>query len=300
MCTKHEIITPDGAKLVVRSYSHKNAHKIPLILNDGIGCAGFAWKYFIDHFKKDHPIIHWNYRGHGESTMGENGASVDMYRIAVDLSQVVSTLKIKNMILCGHSMGVQVALEAQYHLKNKIAGLVLLCGGPGNPGEYWHGSFQRYGKSTLGNLAMKNTILGIAANLQQYSQVLKPIWSYTLPSRLIFELTRLFEVDGTRTNWRDFSPYFADLGRMNPQVFGLFLDAVARHSAKDILPDIAIPTLLVAADRDTFTPAWVVEDMHIAIPKSEFFVVKEGTHIAPIEHPELLNLRVEKFFNTHY
>lgn len=299
MNIKHEIFTNDGAKLVVRYYRHKNAKKIPLVLNDGIGCAGFAWKYFIDYFKKDHPIIHWNYRGHGESTTGNLDAPIDLYRTATDLSLILQKLKIKRAVLCGHSMGVQVSLEAHCHLQEKIAGYVLLLGGAGRPLEYWHGPFDRYGKATWTNQAMKMMAPSIAKNLQMYSDRLQPLWSYLLPSRFSYELSRTFEVDRNRNTWHDFFPYFADLSKISPKVFGQYFESATKHSAYDVLPQISVPTLLVAADKDTFTPAWVVEDMHACIPKSEYFLIKEGTHTATIEHPDLLNLRVEKFLNNH-
>ena len=38
-----------------------------LVLCDGIGCDGYAWKYLIRHFQRTCRIIHWQYRGHGKS-----------------------------------------------------------------------------------------------------------------------------------------------------------------------------------------------------------------------------------------
>jgi len=56
-----------------------------------------------------------------------------------------------------------------------------------------------------------------------------------------------------------------------------------------------VPTLIVAGTDDTFTPYWLSEEMHARIRGSELLTVPGGTHVAPIEHPELITLRLEKF-----
>ena len=61
------------------------------------------------------------------------------------------------------------------------------------------------------------------------------------------------------------------------------------------LPHVDVPTLIVAGTDDTFTPYWLSEEMHARIPGSELLTVPGGTHVAPIEHPELITLRLEKF-----
>ena len=37
--------------------------------------------------------------------------------------------------------------------------------------------------------------------------------------------------------------------------------------------------------------------MHMLIPDAELLVVPGGTHVAPIEIPELINLRLERFLD---
>ncbi|MFN7135022.1 MAG: alpha/beta fold hydrolase, partial [Myxococcales bacterium] len=93
----------------------------------------------------------------------------------------------------------------------------------------------------------------------------------------------------------DFMPYFHHLGVMDPVVFLRTLASAAAHSAWDDLPGIRVPTLIIAGERDRFTPMWLSERMHGAIPGSELLVVPSGSHTAPIELPELIALRIERF-----
>ena len=39
----------------------------PVVLTDGIGCDGFAWRYLAPRLGKHHRVIHWHFRGHGRS-----------------------------------------------------------------------------------------------------------------------------------------------------------------------------------------------------------------------------------------
>ena len=78
----------------------------------------------------------------------------------------------------------------------------------------------------------------------------------------------------------------------------LFLEMLAqagRHSAKEVLPSIDVPTLVVAGDSDGFTPLALSEEMHQAIPGAELVVIKNGTHTTPIERPRRVNEAIIKF-----
>jgi hypothetical protein len=81
---------------------------------------------------------------------------------------------------------------------------------------------------------------------------------------------------------------------------GLFLTMLRYandHSAKPYLKDIRVPTLIFAGDKDKLTPIAVQKRMHNQIPGSEMQILPLGTHTAPIEHPDLICLRLEKFLH---
>ena len=82
---------------------------------------------------------------------------------------------------------------------------------------------------------------------------------------------------------------------LDPRLFLGMLKNASEHTAFDHLPEIRVPTLIVAGTHDTFTPYWLSEEMHDRIPGAEMLTVPGGTHVSPIEHPELITLRLEKF-----
>ena len=61
-----------------------------------------------------------------------------------------------------------------------------------------------------------------------------------------------------------------------------------------------MPTLIIAGEKDTFTPMWLSEKMAEMLPNSELMVVPTGSHTGPIEMPQLCNLRVERWLLDHF
>ena len=58
--------------------------------------------------------------------------------------------------------------------------------------------------------------------------------------------------------------------------------------------------LFHAGDKDTFTPMWASEKMLNEMPEAELLYIREGSHAGIVEHPELINLRLDKFIRDHY
>ena len=64
------------------------------------------------------------------------------------------------------------------------------------------------------------------------------------------------------------------------------------------LAEIEVPTLVVAAERDTFTPMELADSMARAIPNAELEVIEEASHAAPVEQPDRIADRVEEFLSS--
>jgi pimeloyl-ACP methyl ester carboxylesterase len=90
-------------------------------------------------------------------------------------------------------------------------------------------------------------------------------------------------------------PYFAHNARLDLRMYLALVESMQRHDATDQLPGIAVPTLVVAGDRDQLTPLACAQEMARLIPGAELFVIPDGTHAALVEQPLLLALRVRQF-----
>jgi len=74
--------------------------------------------------------------------------------------------------------------------------------------------------------------------------------------------------------------------------------AAQEHDAGNLLGEIRAPTLVVAGERDLFTPRHLSVEMSTRIPDADLLEIPRGSHAALIEQPELINLRLEKFLDT--
>jgi pimeloyl-ACP methyl ester carboxylesterase len=187
-------------------------------------------------------------------------------------------------VVCGHSMGVQVALETYRRHRDRVRGLVLLCGSPENPLATFHG------RRTLEILLprMRSAVERAPRLINQAARLL-------LPTRLAFRLAARVELNAELIDAGDFMPYLRGLSRVEMPFFLAMLAAAGEHSATDLLPHIDVPTLVVAGERDGFTPPALSRAMAEAIPDSELCEIEGGSHTAPLERPELVGRTVRDF-----
>ncbi len=234
--------------------------------------------------QENYTLIRWNYRGHGKSSTPSDLRALRMSDVRNDLHALVGHLNIEQATFIGHSMGVQVVLDYYVHHREKVAGLVTVCGSYGTPLKTFHDA----------SVADKifPYLLGAA---KAFPKGLQTVWGLALKGSLAYEIAVRTEVNGDFLLKEDFMPYFEHLRVMDPMVFFTMLNELNSHDVYEHLHEIEVPTLVVAAERDTFTPAWLSKKMCERIPKAELLFITGGSHSAPIEFPELLNLRIEKF-----
>lgn len=270
----------DGTRIYYRSAGTGPA----VVLSDGILCEGFVWKYLRPRLSQHFRVIHWNYRGHGRSGLPRDPDRVTIADHASDLWSVLDALGIEHAALAGHSMGTQVCLEAYRLNAARTDALVLMCGSYGKVTRTFHGTDAL---SRILPLA-----LDFAAN---YPRLLRALVSRT-PANIALRIARLSrEIDPIRTRAEDMLPYFEHLSGMEPALYLRMLEAAGKHTAEDLLPRVHVPTLVIAGERDTFTPPRLAEQMARQIEHATLEIVAEGSHSCAIEQPELVNERVVAF-----
>jgi pimeloyl-ACP methyl ester carboxylesterase len=257
------------------------------ILCDGIACDGFIWKYLWDDLSRVVPVVHAHYRGHGRSAPPADPKNVDIATLAGDVMSVRRSVGDPPVVLLGHSMGCQVALEVTKRFPERVRGLVLLCGSFGKVTKTFRGL-------PILDMVLPKLIEAVRAN----ELVARALWS-RIPPETAFKLAiRAGDIDPERASYADMRPYLEHMTTIDFPMFLRMLSAAGEHSAEDDLPNLRVPTLVVAGERDTFTPPYLAEWMAEAIPGAELLVVKGGTHAAPIEQPALVDRRIEEFLRA--
>jgi pimeloyl-ACP methyl ester carboxylesterase len=259
-----------------------------VVLCDGLGCDGYVWKHMIADLRENFTVVRWHYRGHGRSETPPDLRQMTIAGLASDLFLVLDELGIDRAVLAGHSMGVQVLLEAALSEQAaRVAGLLLVCGAPGRPLDtFKNSSFGARALPVIRDLARRDPA------------VFRRLWTWGLRNPLTLVATHLFEINSTLLNVEEMRPYLERLSSMDPLAFLAMLDDASRHTAEGRLDEVRTPTLVVAAERDTFTPMRRSVTMHEEIEGSELFVLPDATHTGPLEWPEMLNLRIRRFLAT--
>jgi pimeloyl-ACP methyl ester carboxylesterase len=264
-----------------------NPEGLAVVLSDGIGCDGYIWKYITPALEPDHRVIHYHYRGHGLTPPPRSPEAIELSDLAEDLCAVLdaATSPTSDVVLVGHSMGVQVSLEAYRRLGRRVRAFVMLCGSSGTPLRTFKGS------DTLELL-----LPTITAGLGFMPQVVRGLWRTFMATEVSYQVATRLELNGELIKREDFFPYLEHMAdRVDPQLFFRVLASAARHSAADLLEQIDVPTLIVAGDRDGFTPAHLSEGMKARIKGSELMMVPGGSHTAPIERPREITDRIVEF-----
>ncbi len=260
-----------------------------LVCCNGVGVSTFFWDYLAESFTATHRVLVWDYRSHGGSGATPNLSTLTIADIADDLAAVMDSAGIDRAIVLGHSMGCQVVLEFYHRYPHRTEALVPMLGSFGRPADTfldsWVGPAIFRTAYAIGTRVPKLVEMGLRASLRQ------PLtWQMTRRSGLVHpDLARKEDVD----------PYLEHMARLDPRVFLEFVRAAQEHDAGPLLPNIEVPTLVVAGERDLFTPRYLSVEMAGRIPRAELLEIPRGSHAALIEQPELINLRLEKFIREN-
>lgn len=259
-----------------------------IVLCDGFACDGFIWPYVIDHFCEDFTIVRWHYRGHGRSGIPDDLSQLSLEVMCDDLERVLDALGLEKAIFMGHSMGVQVILQAYEQFGERMSALVPICGTYKYPLETFNDSD-----------VLARMLPYIDRFTAMAPKAVQAVWEKALPSQLSYLIAHLTELNHKLVRGEDFKPYLQHTGAMDVRVYVGMLKHLAEHSAEMILPKITIPTLIVASEFDSFTPMHRSQKMQELIRDSELLVLPGGSHAGPIELPDTVNGAIEKFLRKN-
>jgi pimeloyl-ACP methyl ester carboxylesterase len=281
----------DGTRL----YFHRQAGPprvgaagLTALLCDGLACDGFIWKYLWNELAEQLNVAHSHYRGHGRSGLPIDTEQIGVKALADDVDAVRRALGDPPVVLIGHSLGTQVALEAYRRRPEGVAALVLLCG-----------SFGRVTYTFKGSEVLASVLPNLIEFATQHPIVARAIWS-SVPPKVAIAVARLTgDINLRAVRFEDVEPYFQHVSIVDFELFLRMLRAAGEHSAEDLLTQIKVPVLVIAGSKDSFTPSAVSEAMAEAIPGAELEVIPGGTHLAPLEHHLEIAGRIAAFLSRN-
>jgi pimeloyl-ACP methyl ester carboxylesterase len=259
----------------------------PLIaLANGLGGPVMAFRHQIDHFERRFRVVTWDYRGLYGSQNGAPPARVDVAAHADDLEDLLSMVGDERAVVVGWSMGVQVALELARRAPERVQRLVLISGAHGRP---------------MANLRVPladRFLPALIERLRPYHRLGSRWLGRVARSRIAVELVRRSRLVSPRLGADELQELAQGFGSLDLDVYLRTLAALEEHDGASALESLRVPTLVIAGARDPLFSPRVAEKLTARIDRAELYVVPGATHYAPLEFPELVNARIERFLGS--
>jgi pimeloyl-ACP methyl ester carboxylesterase len=259
-----------------------------LLCSNGLAGSPIVWRGLAKHFAATHTVITWDYRGHGRSPVPEHPDGVTVIQCARDLWTVAEQAGFREAVLLGHAMGAQVSFEAYRLRPEGVRALVSVLAGA-------RGAYALAGGPAL--TPVLTLLLEVGARNAELAQ--KAVRALVRLPGVWQAIRALAIVHPDLSPHDDFEPFLQHLAQLDLRAFFALARDLLSHDAGAVLAEVRVPTLVVAGERDLFTPVEESRELASRIPGAELLVVRGGTHAALLEQPELIALAVEKFLRQN-
>jgi 3-oxoadipate enol-lactonase len=242
----------DGLRIAYRVDGDDTADVLVLI--NALGTDLRLWEPQMDELTRHFRVIRYDCRGHGESDVPPNPATID--RLGADLVELLDCLNVERAHLCGISLGGFTALwAAAYHR-------------------------ERVGRVVFANTAAR---LGSAESWDERIRAVQAgglaAISETVVGRFLGATFRAEHPDETRR--------IRDMVEATPAAGYIAACAALREAdLRNVVSRIRAPSLIVAGELDQSTPLRQSEELHTSIAGSELVVLPGAAHLTNVEQAE--------------
>jgi pimeloyl-ACP methyl ester carboxylesterase len=276
----------DGSELAC--YEAGNRQGPPVVLCGGLGGGFEIWRPLIERLADRFRLLGWDYRGLYRSPRPAGPEDCSIARHVQDLRALLRHCEVRAPVVVGWSMGVQVALELYRETPDLALGLVAIHGAAGRPFTTAFDSSlsERLAPGVLGALrSVGNGFSGIGPRLARAPFVAR---SFVWMGRRLGVMAPRLDLD----RFREIGEAWT---RLDLGVYADIFEELGRHDASDLLDRVRTPALLVAGERDRFTPAHLFERMAERMPDAGLEIIGGATHFGLIEYPDAISESVERF-----
>jgi pimeloyl-ACP methyl ester carboxylesterase len=241
----------------------------PLVFVHGAADDGRIWQPQVDALASEFTVVAWDEPGAGRSADVPAGFGIAGY--ANCLAGLIETLALGRAHVAGLSWGGTVALELYRHRPGLVATMILADTYAG-----WRGSLPE--DEVRARVAAVRQML--ATPPEEFDPTLTGLFAGEPPPRFV-PLLRDIAAGVRRDSLMTQLPVMADIDQ------------------RDLLPRIAVPTLLIWGELDARSPLSVARQFEQTIPDSRLVLLPEAGHLSNLDQPAHFNDAVRTFCRAH-
>jgi pimeloyl-ACP methyl ester carboxylesterase len=269
-----------GVMLAVRDHETPSTSARGLLLHHGLASSQRIWDLMLPRLTRRFRIVTYDARGHGLSAKPPSGYGFDP--VVADARAVIRATQLRRPLIAGHSWGAMVALELAARHPRAVRGAVLVDGGISalREGRDWATVKRELAPPHLAGMPVDEFRLMMRAFLGDAVEVTPQIEEIVLS---------VMHVDRR--------------GRIRPRLSRAnhlrILRAIWLQDPDAELARLSVPTLAVLA-RGSGDPEWDERKRRAAerVARSGAPIRvswMEGIHDLPLQHPDTLAGRIERF-----
>lgn len=268
-------ITTDGFTMHYEVHGSGESRGAPVLCIMGITAPGSVWNDHVAAWSGTFRCITPDNRGVGESDKPEGAYTTAM--MADDHARLLDALGVERAHVVGCSMGSTIAQQLALRHPDKVKSLVLMC------------PWARCDRQAV----------SIFRHMRHCKERLTPAEFMEWIQLLIFH----------KRSWDDPATHESMLQARrdaeenpNPQPLHGLIGQAEACTGHDVFADLGrvkAPALVIGGEDDIFTPRWMAEEVHAALPESTLHLYPESGHAFHWENLADFNRRVEDFLLAH-
>ena len=256
-----------------------------MVLTNGLTTTTSFWSHLQPRWERSHRVLSWDLPGHGVSSPARSEKSALLSEQPDLLVRLMDAAGMEHAVQVAWSTGCQVALEMYRRHPERCTALVLVLGAAGRV-------------LSTARLPLPGAVIDVLVR-----RTPPPLFGVLTRALARFAdapggqiAPRAFGLIGKHTTYRDAALITEHLRRIDARTVQTMIASAQAHSASDVLPTIAVPTMIIAGDLDPFAPAATVGvKMHASCRGSELVRLPDGTHTALFDHADVIGSAIDGF-----
>lgn len=260
-----------------------------LVFNYGLVCSNHHWKFQLSHFDRmGFQILTHDYRGHFQSTGGDI-AKMTFPQMAKDIAELCAYLDIKQAVMIGHSMGVNITLQLAKDYPKLVKAMVLISG-----------TFMPVKDVMFDSNVMEFITPYLTTGLEKYPKLFHKLFSTSGMNPLFKTIIHTTGFNKEKVSKEFIEIYLNRVGQLGPEVFFQLFNEMTKQNIVSSLRKIKSPSLIIGGHKDNVIPNHLQRTLAELLPSSETYFLKTGSHVPQADYPEMINERLELFIHQHY